>query len=232
MEVEKKWLLNSQGYIALLDHMGTEIDIVNAARVSYDREVAKFGEKDERLLKYLLNHKHTSPLEMVVFKFEVYCPIFVRSQWFRHRTWSYNEVSRRYTEENIKFYTPEKGSWRKQSNKNKQLGERPVKECHQVCASAILEKQYQMAKENFTYLRSMGVCREQARMLLPQSTMTKFIAKVDLNNLIKFLKLRDTEDAQYEIRVYAEAIKELIRPICPTVMAHLFPQLDLEGVSL
>ncbi|BBM84342.1 FAD-dependent thymidylate synthase [Candidatus Uabimicrobium amorphum] len=211
---------NDQGYITLLDHMGSEVDIVNAARVSYDKYTDTMRERDHKLLRYLIKNQHTSPLEMVVFKFEVYCPLFVTRQWFRHRMWSYNEVSRRYTSENIDFYIPQ--NFRKQDKKNKQVGSEQLDAQTQENLGREIEVATKQALQLYDNLLEKGVCREQARMVLPQNLMTKFIGRTDLNNLIKFLKLRDDSHSQWEIRVYAQAIKELIGTIVPTVIKECF----------
>ena len=204
------------GYVALLDHMGTDIDIVNAARISFNRESEGFDDRDRKLLRYLWQHRHTSPFEMVEFKFVVKCPLFVARQWMRHRTWSYNEVSRRYTSEEIEFYTPDFAWIRKQAKNNRQaseetdeLGFENVWEFH--AASDLGEERYLRLNEN-------GVCREQARMVLPQSMYTTFIAKVDLANLLHFLDLRMDSHAQWEIQQYSEAIIEMIQNIVPETM--------------
>ncbi len=200
--------------------MGSEIDIVNAARVSYDKYIADMRERDYKLLRYLIRNQHTSPLEMVIFKFEVYCPLFVTRQWFRHRTWSYNEVSRRYTSENIAFYVPQ--NFRKQDKKNKQVGSGELDSETQKDVHNKLQDFTNQAIALYDQLLERGVCREQARMVLPQNLLPKFIGRTDLSNLIKFLKLRDDKHSQWEIRVYAEAIKQLICDIVPTVMKECF----------
>lgn len=215
---EIRLLDSGQGYIKLIDYMGDELAIVNAARVSYDRSSDSFNEKDKKLLKYLIDHLHISPFEMCKLKFEVYCPMFVRNQWMRHRTWSYNEVSRRYTSENIDFYIPE--DFRKQDKKNKQVGILALE--HSEVANKLVADATNECFKTYEDLIKMGVCREQARMILPQNLMTKFIACTDLNNLIKFLKLRDHEDSQYEIRVYAKAIKSIIALLYPNVSDFCF----------
>ena len=111
-------VLGGQGWVGLIDHLGTETTIVNAARVSFGRLKEKMDYRDITLLEYLIENKHTSPLEHVVFTFSVHCPLFVRGQWHRHRTWSFNEISRRYTEVDLEFYTPP--SIRAQSENNRQ----------------------------------------------------------------------------------------------------------------
>ena len=99
-------VLDGQGWVGLIDHLGSEATIVNAARVSFGKLKSEMDARDVRLLEYLISNRHTSPLEHMVFTFSVHCPLFVRGQWHRHRTWSYNEISRRYTEIDLEFYTP------------------------------------------------------------------------------------------------------------------------------
>ncbi|MHB9139605.1 MAG: FAD-dependent thymidylate synthase, partial [Victivallaceae bacterium] len=200
-----------------IDHLGNEATIVNAARVSFGRLKEKMDYRDITLLEYLIDNKHTSPLEHVVFTFSVHCPLFVRGQWHRHRTWSFNEISRRYTEVDLEFYTPP--SIRAQAENNRQASvanstlDRPeLKQKisdHNKASLALYEE-----------LLAAGVCREQARGVLPQNMMVTFWGTVDLNNLLHFLDLRDSEHAQWEIREYAAAIKKLIKPIIPNVAKY------------
>lgn len=211
-------VLDGQGWIGLLDHMGSEVTIVNAARVSFGRLRDVMDEKDEKLLKYLLDHRHTSPFEHVVFTFSVHCPLFVRSQWHRHRTWSYNEISRRYTEIDLEFYVPP--VVREQAESNRQASVAPL-HVDQAAARQLIAAQNRASVEAYNRLLALGVCREQARGVLTQNLMTTFWATVDLHNLIAFLELRDSDSAQWEIRQYAVAIKELIRPQFPHVARAL-----------
>ena len=187
-----------KGSITLQDVMGNDLSIVNAARVSYLGE-SKGDTKDKKLLLYLMEHNHTSPFEMVEFKFRVKCPLFVARQWMSHRTWSYNEVSRRYTSENIEFYIPEK--WRRQDIKDKQASSGYTKSYSKELLDITNTAMgfYNEAIKN-------GVAREQARLFLPVCMYTEFIGKVDAHNLMKFLILRMSNHAQYEIRLYARAI--------------------------
>jgi len=202
------------GYIELVDSMGDDLRIVNAARKSFNIEHEHFDDNDKKLLKYLWDNQHTSPFEMVEFIFEVKAPLFVVRQWQRHRTWSYNEVSRRYTSENLDFYTPKE--WRLQSKDNKQASKGTLKDDRD--AYYRFETTTSIALHTYKELIKEGVCREQARMILPQNMMVEFIAKVNLSNLIKFLKLRNHEHAQWEIQEYARAIEQLIEPIVPHTM--------------
>jgi len=209
-------VLGDQGWVGLIDHLGSEITILNAARVSFGKMKDRMEEKDVQLLNFLLDNKHSSPLEHVIFTFSIHCPLFVRGQWHRHRTWSYNEISRRYTEIDMEFYTPEK--LRKQAESNRQASVE-----WDFDDSALRQRIYQHNVDSlklYEDLLEQGVCREQARGVLPQNMMVTFWGTVDLNNLLHFLELRDSEHAQWEIREYAQAIKKLIKPLIPHVAAY------------
>lgn len=210
-------VLNGQGWIGLIDHLGSETTIVNAARVSFGKMKDNMDTKDVNLLDYLIKNKHTSPLEHVVFTFSVHCPLFVRGQWHRHRTWSYNEISRRYTEVDMEFYSP--SSIRLQADNDRQASVEA--DSDDILSKQMIAEHNQKSFELYNQLLERGVCREQARGVLPQNMMVTFWATVDLNNLIHFLLLRDSEHAQWEIRQYACAIKELIKPVVPNVFNTL-----------
>ncbi len=207
-------VLDGQGWVGLLDHMGTETTAVNAARVSFGKIRETMNERDLVLLEYLIQNRHTSPLEHIVFTFSVHCPLFVRSQWHRHRTWSYNEISRRYTEEEIECFIP--GHLRAQSADNRQASVDSA-DLDQAGCRSLIEQQNRTAVELYEKLLAQGVCREQARGVLPQNLMTTFWATVDLGNLIHFLDLRDSAHAQAEIREYAAGIKQLVQPLVPNI---------------
>ena len=207
-------VLGGQGWIGLVDHLGTETSIVNAARVSFGKIRTEMDDRDAALVRYLIKNHHTSPLEHVVFTFLVHCPLFIRSQWHRHRTWSYNEISRRYTDVDIEFYTPPE--LREQAESDRQAS-RPAEHLDQAACKALIEEHHKRSLDLYHKLLEQGVCREQARGVLPQDMMTTFWATVDLNNLLKFLELRDSDHAQWEIREYAIAIKKLIKPDFPHV---------------
>lgn len=201
-----------KGYIELVDSLGTDNTIVSAARVSYLGE-SKGIDKDALLIRYLLEHNHTSPFEQVEFQFRVKCPIFVARQWMRHRTWSYNEVSRRYTSEELDFYLPE--TLRKQSESNRQASDGNMESSFVSNLINSIKVQTESGFRVYEILLNAGVAREQARMVLPLNTYTSFYAKTDLHNLLHFLELRNHPDAQEEIRVYAKAIELLVEPIVP-----------------
>ena len=210
-------VLGGQGWVGLIDHLGSEATIVNAARVSFGKIKSTMDERDVKLLEYLIDNRHTSPLEHVVFTFSIHCPLFVRGQWHRHRTWSYNEISRRYTEIDMEFYTPPQLRRQAENNRQASVADPDFKapeltaaiDAHNKASLALYEK-----------LLAAGVCREQARGVLPQNMMVTFWGTVDLSNLLHFLELRDSDHAQWEIREYALAIKKLIKPYIPHVAAY------------
>ena len=221
-------VLGGQGWVGLIDHLGSETTIVNAARVSFGKIKSTMDERDVKLLEYLIDNRHTSPLEHVVFTFSIHCPLFVRGQWHRHRTWSYNEISRRYTEIDMEFYTPE--HLRRQSEDNRQASfADPAFEDGALRQEIAAHNQQSLAL--YDRLLEAGVCREQARGVLPQNMMVTFWGTVDLANLLHFLQLRDSSHAQYEIRAYAVAIRQLIRPIVPHVMDYYERKLAEPGAE-
>lgn len=208
-------VLGGQGWIGLVDKMGTEASIVNAARVSFGKMRSEMDERDIKLLRYLLENRHTTPLEHVTFTFLVHCPLFVRSQWHRHRTWSYNEISRRYTEVDLEFYVPPE--IHAQAASDRQASTVAPEEMNQDALREMIRKANDASLACYNELLKNGVCREQARGVLTQNLMTTFWATVDLGNLIKFIDLRSSAHAQWEIRQYSDAIKELIKPYFPNV---------------
>jgi thymidylate synthase (FAD) len=204
-----------QGWVELQDLMGDDLAIINAARASFLGE-SKGSDKDKKLLHYLLQHRHTSPFEQVEFKFRVRAPVITWWQWVRHRTWSFNAQSGRYVafEEND-FYRPTK--WRKQSPSNKQasLGELTLEEGEPFTQA--LDQHYQHGYELYKQALEAGIARELARVFLPGfSIYYTWVCKVDAHNLMHFLLLRMSSDAQYEIRVYAKAIyQHFFKPALP-----------------
>jgi thymidylate synthase (FAD) len=195
--------LLDKGYVELQDYMGNDDSIVSAARTSYLGD-SKGDAKDKKLLRFLLENNHTTPFEMVKFRFRVKVPLFIARQWMRHRTGSFTEVSRRYTTSDIDFYFPD--SWNTQAKNNKQCsGDKLELTCSQE-VSELFEKQVSSSYQTYLTMIESGVSREQARMILPQNMYTTFVWSVDAHNLMHFMKLRMDSHAQYEIRVYAEAI--------------------------
>ena len=211
-----------KGWIELVDMMphpdsdvSGDLAIVNAARVSFLGE-SKGSARDRKLLFYLLRHRHTSPFEMVEFKFRVRAPLVTWWQWVRHRTWSMNAQSGRYTpfQEND-FYVPD--VWRRQSRDNKQASEGRLDAQENEMLTQELIRHYDEGFRLYSAALERGVSKEMARLFLPGfSVYYTWVAKIDAHNLMHFLRLRMASDAQYEIRVFAEAINEhFFKPALP-----------------
>jgi len=217
-----------KGYVEIQDMMGDDLAIVNAARTSYLGE-SKGEDKDKQLLFYLMENHHDGPFEQVEFKLKIKAPVFVARQWMRARTWSYNEQSRRYSSENIEFYIPRSNEWRLQGTENKQSSDGFQDFYTGIFFTDTLDRFCKDAYKTYEYALREGVSREMARMFLPVNLYTTFIAKVDARNLMHFLQLRMDEHAQYEIRVYAEAIYEnFFKPALPWT-AEAFEMFILKG---
>ena len=216
------------GSIELVQSMGEDITVVNSARVSFGVHKKELNEKDEKLINYLIKHKHTSTLEHNVATFRIKVPLFVRSQHHRHRTWSYNEISRRYTDFNIEFYTPE--FFRTQHKTNRQASNEndtidPKVETNSWGsndnASIIYKDHCKESLELFNALLAAGVCKEQARGVLPQTMYTEYYATANLNNILKFIDLRSHEGAQWEIQQLSNGMLKIIEEIWPiTVQSY------------
>lgn len=196
--------------VRIVDYMGDDSSIVQAARVSYGQGTKSVNE-DRQLIRYLMRHWHTTPFEMVEFKFHVKVPIFVARQWLRHRTASVNELSARYSVVKDDFWMPEE--YRNQSKTNKQCS---TPESF-VDEAALMSQKHScdLAFEIYNGLLERGISRELARVHLPQSAMTEFYWKIDLHNLFHFLRLRMHDHAQKEIRVLAHQIFEIIKNLVP-----------------
>lgn len=213
--IGKRVSVLDKGWIELQDLMGDDLAIVNAARVSFLGE-SKGDARDKHLLIYLLKHRHTSPFEQVEFKFRCRAPLVTWWQWVRHRTWSVNAQSGRYTPfEEDDFYVPD--VWRLQARDNKQAseGELPAAEAGDLTARLLAH--YEQGFALYQAALDAGVAREQARIFLPAfAVYYTWVLKVDAHNLMHFLRLRMAPDAQYEIRVYARAIYEhFFKPALP-----------------
>jgi len=213
-------VLDDHGYVELQDVMphpatgvSPDLAVVNAARVSFLGE-SKGDDADKKLLGYLLRNRHTSPFEQVEFKFRVCAPVVVWWQWMRHRTWSFNSQSGRYTEIDDKLYFPLE--WRRQSKSNKQASDGVIDADESRMLDAKLTTVYESAKWFYETALEAGVAREQARLFLPGFAVHyEVVAKVDAHNLMHWLSLRDHEHAQFEIREYARAIKSIFADAMP-----------------
>lgn len=209
------------GLIRLVDWMGDDLSIVRNARVSYDAAWRAGEDKgsDERLISYLYKNGHNTPFEAVAFTFEIKAPIFVFRQWHRHRTQSYNEISARYKELPEEFYVPEMNDIGVQSTDNKQMRDDEDNE-HAFYIKERIRDQNTKAFDAYRDLLNRGCPREIARSVLPLGTYSHMFATMNLHNLFKFLGERLHPHAQPEIRVYAEAILQLIEPIVPVAVKN------------
>ena len=212
------------GTVEYVQHMGEDITIVNSARVSFGKHKEQIDDKDRRLIRYLIKHRHTSTFEHNVATFRFVVPLFVRSQHHRHRTFSYNEISRRYTEENLRFYEPV--SFRTQHKSNRQASN--IEELiDPVVVPDLSDTDFGLTVSNkvklhhkecvhlYNTMMARGVCREQARGVLPQNMYTEYYGTANLNNLLKFCSLRLHEGAQWEIQKVAEGIIGICKNLWP-----------------
>ena len=212
---------DGKGFVELVDAVGDDLTVVNSARVSFGKHKTELEAKDKKLIKYLIKHKHTSTLEHCFVTFSVKVPLFVRSQHHRHRTWSYNEISRRYTDFDIQFYEPEAFRTQHKSNRQASNAEElidPVIESWQYEASDCITMHHDASLKLFNELIEAGVCREQARGILPQNMYTEYYASANLNNILKFIDLRTHEGAQWEIQEMAKGMLEIIEKLYPATV--------------
>jgi thymidylate synthase (FAD) len=220
----------AHGYVALVDYMGNDAAIVQAARVSYGQGT-KSVRDDRGLIRYLMRHRHTTPFEMVEFKFLVRLPIYVARQWIRHRTASTNEYSARYSVVPDEFDLPPAEEVRRQSARNRQGRGDPLP------AEVVDRFRTDLARISHdayaAYEKALadGVARETARLLLPLAYYTEWYWKIDLWNLFHFLSLRLDPHAQEEIRLYAAELARVAEVVCP-VACEAFHDFLLDGLSL
>jgi thymidylate synthase (FAD) len=200
------------GSVEYVSHMGNDLSVVNAARVSFGQTRADLSKKDIKLIKYLMNHNHTSPFEHCAITMRFTVPLFIRSQHHRHRTWAYNEISRRYTSVDMNFYSPQ--TFRTQHKSNRQASSEDLIDptLHSSYLTSDTDKASEAVKAHnsrslalYDSLLKAGVCREQARGVLPQNLYTQYYGTVSLHNLLKFISLRAHEGAQWEIQQVAKA---------------------------
>ena len=223
------------GYVELVDHMGSDLTIVNSARVSFGKHKEELDEKDKKLIGYLVKHKHTSTFEHNVATFRFCVPLFVRGQHMRHRTWSYNEISRRYTEENIQFYQP--SAFRTQHKSNRQASNPedlinpiidPWNASGGAGASYLVSSHNKKSMLLYQKLIENGICREQARGVLPQNMYTEYYGTVNLNNLLKFITLRTHAGAQWEIQKLAQATLQIAEGLWPVAVSSFIKSREIK----
>lgn len=206
----------NHGMIRLIEHMGSDLSVVRNARVSYDSEWRTGADagKDEKLINFLYKNGHNTPFESATITFEIKAPIFVFRQWHRHRTQSYNELSARYKELPEEFYIPEIDKITTQSTDNKQMRTDEINE-HAEVIQAMIGDQNKEAFITYHKMLKLGCPRELARSVLPVGAYSHMFATMNLHNLFRFLSERLHPHAQYEIRVYAQALLEIVEPLYP-----------------
>lgn len=212
--LDKEFKVLDKGFVRLVDYMGGDQRIVQSARVSYG-EGTKTYRQDRGLIHYLIRNWHTSPFEQVQLTFHTKMPIFVARQWVRHRTARLNEISGRYSVMKEEFYVPEPEHVCYQSESNKQGRSTPLPESEARQIAETMEREQREMYATYQDLLDKNVARELARANLPNSLYTEWYWQIDLHNLFHFLRLRMDPHAQYEIRVYAEAMAECARAVAP-----------------
>ena len=222
----KKFNVLDHGFVRVIDYMGDDSSIVQAARVSYGKGTKKINQ-DKSLINYLLSHRHSTPFEMNEIKLHIKLPIFVARQWIRHRTANVNEYSARYSILDREFYMPKPEHFQAQSKSNNQGREISLDNSEMKSKLKILKENSNKNFDNYSFLlnedesgniinpKNQGIARELARMTLPLNTYTQWYWKIDLHNLMHFLSLRFDPHAQYEIRVYAEVMLKILQKWVP-----------------
>ena len=217
-----------KGYIKLVNSLGTDIDVVNAARVSFDKEVSRLDDKDVSLINYLVKHKHDSCLRHCVMTFEVYAPLMVARQWYKHVVSSthveeqlgWNETSRRYVTEQEEFYIPNVDEWREVPTNKKQGSGGALNESTGAKYTQRLRQLVLQYSEIYKEALADGVAPEQARLLLPAYAMyVRWRWTASLNALLHFIALRADSHAQWEIQEYAKAVQTVVHQYYPLTSA-------------
>ncbi|AWD33440.1 Thymidylate synthase ThyX [Candidatus Fokinia solitaria] len=219
-----------KGFIRVIDYMGDDSAVVQAARVSYGKGTKKVLE-DRGLIRYLMRNRHTTPFEMCEIKLHIKLPIFIARQWMRHRTGSFNEYSARYSILDSDMYTPDDSTPCLQSSSNKQGRDTTVDTTLGKQISSSIQKNNETAYLLYEELLANGVAKEIARIVLPLNCYTQFYWKVNLNNLMHFIKLRLDRHAQYEIRQYAKILYDILKIWVPTSL-EAFNDYLLNGMYL
>ena len=217
------------GKVEYIQHMGEDLTIVNSARASFGAWKDELDDKDEKLINYLVKHRHTSTFEHNVITLRFKVPLYIRSQHHRHRTWSYNEISRRYTDVDMEFYEPKSFRTQHKSNRQASNAEELIDPKvdflwdESMTGYTAREAMMELHRGSLYLFNSMieaGVCREQARGVLPQNLYTTYWGTVNLNNLLKFIDLRLHDGAQLEIQKVAEACLEIAEDLFPRAIDY------------
>lgn len=224
MTSQKKNVLDSIGFVECMETFGTDLTVVNAARVSFAKESKEFSEQDGKLVRYLAKHNHISPFFHPQVRLRIKMPIFVAREWFRHTVgFARNEVSRRYVDTPPECYIPKAEDLRERDS-NKKQGSKETATPDAEDAHHQLEEATVMVMETYRYLLEKKVAPEIARMILPQSMYTEFVETASLYAYARLCKLRLDPQAQKEIREYANALDSLLRVAFPVSWAALMPE--------
>ena len=211
----------NKGFVRLIDHMGSDLSVVNAARVSFGKAKTAFEEVDAKLVDYLAEHEHTSPFRHTALTLHVKAPIFVFRQWMKHRIGSeFNEISGRYVEfPEDEFFVP--ATFRQQAKVNKQGSEGEILEANRARARESYLESCRGAVAHYKELLSLGVCREQARCVLPVALYSEVYWTVSLQAVAHFIRLRADSHAQWEIQQYARAVRKVVEEVFPVGLKAL-----------
>lgn len=204
-----------KGFVRLEAFAGSDLLVVNAARVSFDKRHENLEESDEGLIKYLARNRHGTPFEHNFFCFHVKLPIFVAREWMRHRIGSFNEMSGRYVELQPEFYVPKDEAVRKQVGKQGNYKYVQADESTVWSTKVTMERAYEEAYERYQRLLSLGIAKELARDVLPVAIYTQFFWSINARALMNFLSLRNHDRALLEIREYAQAIEQIFEERMP-----------------
>jgi thymidylate synthase (FAD) len=221
--------LGSLGEIELIDYMGTDLTIVNSARVSYGKRKLALDDKDRKLIRYLIKNNHVSTLEHCYMTFRIKCPKPINVQWLRHQSWKFNEISGRYVEFENEFYIPD--SFRQQHKSSKQASiEGDLSSKSQDWARDMYKDSIDKAYSTYLHLLDSGIAKEQARGVLPFAFMTEFYATCNLRSFIHWYIARSHEHAQWEIQQFAKALMEKVKVIYPEAV-ECFLEVEKEKKS-
>lgn len=224
-----------KGYVRLVDTLGNDLSVVNAARVSFDKESDQFSAKDDRLLKFLWTRKESAPFRHAALTFEIYAPLMVARQWWKYAVASthvddqngWNESSRRYVTEEPAFYVPKNNEWRSSPQDKKQGSDKPLNASEGGMWTKALENYIAIGENLYREAQEAGIAAEEARLFLPAYGMyVRWRWTVSLAGVIHFINERAEHKAQYEIQQYAQAVREHVRRAFPQVSANTF---DLEA---
>jgi thymidylate synthase, flavin-dependent len=217
-----------KGYVRLVNVMGSDLTVVNSARVSYNKESKELTERDIRLIKFLAREGHTSPFRHAILQFEIYAPLMVARQWWKYVVGSdhvmdaWNESSRRYITEEPTFYIPKDNEWRSAPENSKQGSGEPINELTGSVFTSKLEQYIKLGESLYEDALKSGICAEQARLFLPAYGMyVRWYWTASLQSVAHFLNQRLAHDAQHEIQEYAKAVYELVKPHFPVSIGEL-----------